>query len=66
MHLSKLQISHPLRARERLQEETTVKQGCNYLKLKAVTWLNSCPARHSLRTQWKDPMIHYGSHVPSQ
>lgn len=41
MHLSKFQASqHLLRARERLQEKTAVKQGCNYLKLKAVTMIN--------------------------
>lgn len=53
LHLSKLQTSqHLLRARESLQEKTTVKQGCNYLKLKAVTWLTLCSAHHSLRTHW--------------
>lgn len=48
MHLSKFQTSqHLLWARERLQEKTTGKQGCNYLKLKAVTMINlvSCASQ---------------------
>lgn len=68
MHWSKFQTSqHLLRARERLQEKTTRKQGCNYLKLKAVTMINLVSrAHHSLGTSWKAPVIHYHSHVPSE
>lgn len=63
LRFSKSQISHLLQAGERLQEKTTVKQGRDYLKLKAVTRLNSCPARHSLRTQWEALMIHETLHM---
>lgn len=45
--LSKLQTSQPLL---RAGEKTPVKQGWNYLELKAITWLTQCPAGHSLRT----------------